>query len=72
MVKHMNSGKQIIGVVQGDAIPQQYIPQMIQWYRGGKLPIDRLVSQYHVEDYRQALEEMRDGTAIKPVLIWSG
>ena len=70
MVKHMNSGKQILGVVQGDAIPHQFIPQMIDWYRQGKLPIDRLVSQYHVEDYQQALKDMREGIAIKPVLIW--
>jgi Zn-dependent alcohol dehydrogenase len=70
MIQHMNSGKQIVGVVQGDAIPQHFVPQMIEWYRQGKLPIDKLVSQYSAKEYQRALKEMRAGIAIKPVLIW--
>lgn len=71
MADHMNSGKQIIGCVEGDAIPQEYILEMINWYREGKLPINKIVSLYPVGEYQQALEDMRIGTAVKPVLLWS-
>jgi Zn-dependent alcohol dehydrogenase len=70
MADHMNSGKQIIGCVQGDAIPQEYIIRMIRWYREGKLPVDKLVSLYAVEEYEKALEDMRNGKSTKPVLVW--
>ena len=70
MADHMNSGKQIIGCVQGDAIPQKYALEMIEWYRQGKLPVQKLISTYPVEQYQQALIDMRNGSAIKPVLIW--
>lgn len=70
MMDLMNSGKQIMGCVQGDAISQTYIPQMIDWYRKGKLPVGKLVTNYRVQDYQQALEDMRRGTTIKPVLVW--
>lgn len=70
MANHMNSGKQIIGCVQGDAIAQKYVPEMIRWYREGKLPVDRLVTQYPVAEYARALEDMKNGATIKPVLQW--
>lgn len=71
MADHMNSGKQIIGCVEGDAIPQRFIPDMIQWYRQGKLPIERIVKIYPVHQFKEALEDMRKGTCIKPVLSWA-
>jgi Zn-dependent alcohol dehydrogenase len=70
MVDHMNSGKQIIGCVQGDAIPQKFAVELIKWYRQGKLPIEKIVTRYPVEQFKQALQDMREGTAIKPVLVW--
>lgn len=70
MVDHMNSGKQIIGCVQGDAIPQKFAVELIEWYRQGKLPIEKIVTRYPVEQFKQALQDMREGTAIKPVLVW--
>lgn len=71
MVDHMNCGKQILGCVQGDATAQTYVPRMIDWFRKGPLPVDTLVSRYRVEEYQQALEDIRSGKAIKPVLIWT-
>lgn len=70
MSDHMNSGKQIIGCVQGDSVPQEYILQLIDWFRHGKLPVDKLVSLYPVADYQRALDDMREGRATKPVLVW--
>ena len=70
MADHMNSGKQIIGVVQGDAVPQEYALRMIAWYRQGRLPLHEIVKFYPVAQFQQALDEMRAGSVIKPILLW--
>ena len=70
MPAHMNSGKQIIGCVQGNAIPQEYIPKMIEWFKAGDLPLQNLVTLYEVSKFEQAIEDMRKGNATKPILVW--
>ncbi|KAF5024606.1 hypothetical protein F66182_3369 [Fusarium sp. NRRL 66182] len=70
LISFMQTGKIIRGTIEGDAIPAQYIPQMIQWYREGKFPIDKLISFYEPEDFETALEDMKSGKAVKPVIIW--
>lgn len=72
MSDHMTTGKQIIGCLLGDAVPRDFIPQMIQWYRNGQFPLDKIVTQYPAADFQQALSDMRQGITIKPVLVWSG
>ncbi|EEH34178.1 aryl-alcohol dehydrogenase [Paracoccidioides lutzii Pb01] len=64
------SGKSITGTIEGDTVSREYIPQMIQWYREGKLPLEKLVKKFEVEDFQLALEEMADGLTVKPVLVW--
>nr|RBR00341.1 hypothetical protein FVER53263_13838 [Fusarium verticillioides] len=46
LVTFMQTGKVIRGTIEGDAIPAEYLPRMVQWYREGKLPIDKLISYY--------------------------
>ena len=67
----MTTGKQLIGAVEGGAYPPEYVPKMIQWYREGKFPIDKLMKFIPAEDFEQGLQEMKDGSTIKPILVWS-
>ena len=39
----------------------QLIPQLIQLYRGGKFPIDRVSKTYPAESVDEAIEDMRTG-----------
>ena len=66
----MVAGKQFIGAVEGHAYPKEYVPKMIQWYREGRFPIDRLMKFLPADDFEQGLKEMHEGTTIKPVLLW--
>ncbi|KAF2733117.1 NAD(P)-binding protein [Polyplosphaeria fusca] len=66
----LGPGKMIRGCIEGDAKPEKYIPQMIQWYREGKLPIEKLIKEYKAGDFAQALGDMHNGSTIKPILIW--
>jgi aryl-alcohol dehydrogenase len=61
-------GKKAIGIVQGDAVPQHFIPKMIDLYREGRFPFDRLVKYYPFTDINQAIADSRRGDTIKPVL----
>jgi Zn-dependent alcohol dehydrogenase len=70
MVDLMNSGKQILGCVQGDVIPQLYIPEMVSWYKASIFPIDKIVKFYDARDFEQALRDMRRGITVKPILVW--
>ncbi|KAH6972075.1 hypothetical protein BKA56DRAFT_646192 [Ilyonectria sp. MPI-CAGE-AT-0026] len=70
MTKFKLSGKTLLGSVQGDATPSKYIPQMIQWYREGQFPIDKLARFYKAEDINLAIQDMKTGRAVKPILVW--
>ena len=54
----------------GDAVPRDFIPQMIQWYRDGKFPIEKLVTFLPVADFPTALKGVETGEMVKPVLVW--
>lgn len=60
--------KTIVGVIEGDAIPQIFIPQLIEYYKAGKFPFDKLVKFYDFEDIDQAFEDSKTGKTIKPIL----
>ena len=61
-------GLRIVGTNQGDAIPRVFIPQLIALYRAGRLPIDKLVTDYAFDQINEAAEASLSGKAIKPVL----
>ncbi|MEH0420782.1 NAD(P)-dependent alcohol dehydrogenase [Streptomyces sp. B21-083] len=61
-------GGSVRGVVQGDSVPQLFIPQLIDMYRAGIFPFDRLLSHYDFDDINTAVADTRQGKAIKPVL----
>ncbi|KAH7007109.1 chaperonin 10-like protein [Ilyonectria destructans] len=48
LITFMQTGKILRGTIEGDATPSEYIPQMIEWYREGNFPIDKLVKFYAV------------------------
>jgi aryl-alcohol dehydrogenase len=61
-------GRTVRGIVQGDAVPQLFIPALIEMYRKGDFPFDRLVRFYDFDEINQAVEDTRAGQIIKAVL----
>ena len=61
-------GRQVRGIVQGDAIPQVFIPRLVELQRSGKFPFERLVRFYDFEDINQAFADSSKGDVIKPIL----
>jgi aryl-alcohol dehydrogenase len=60
--------RKLQGIVGGDAAPQFFIPMLIDYYRQGRLPFDRLIRFYRFEEIATAFADMQRGDAIKPVL----
>lgn len=61
--------KDIRGNHQGSSIPELFIPQLIDLWRRGVFPFDRLLSRtYRLADVNQAVADMERGEVIKPVI----
>ena len=55
-------------IIQGDAIPQILIPQIVDLYLQGRFPIDRLIEYYPLEQINEAVTASEQGAVIKAVL----
>ncbi len=64
----LQNGRTVRGCIQGDSVPEQFIPHLIDLYRAGKLPVERIVTFYNFADINQAVADSIAGKAIKPVL----
>jgi aryl-alcohol dehydrogenase len=64
----LSEGRKTHGIIQGDAVPQQFIPRLIELYRAGQFPFDRLEKFYTFRDINKAISDSRRGAAVKPVL----
>lgn len=65
----MPTGRMIRGTIEGDAVPREFIPQMIGWYREGLLPLEKLVQTYPFAAINEAAADMDAGRVVKPVLL---
>ena len=62
------NGRTVRGVLGGDAIPDLFIPKMIELYSQGRFPFDKLIRFYPFDDINKAVEDMEKGLVIKPIL----
>jgi len=61
-------GRRVISVIQGDAVPQHFIPELIELYQAGHFPFDRLVKFYRFSEINLAMADAKRGDTVKPVL----
>ncbi len=64
----LTEGRKVLEIIEGDAIPQRFIPRMIELYQAGQFPFDRLLKFYRFVEINQAMADARHGDTIKPVL----
>ncbi|MFD5558597.1 NAD(P)-dependent alcohol dehydrogenase [Streptomyces sp. NPDC127068] len=65
----VSMGRTIHGIIEGDSVPHILIPRLVSLWEGGRLPFDRLIRTYPLDDIRQAEEDMRAGEVVKAVLL---
>ncbi|HVU42835.1 MAG TPA: NAD(P)-dependent alcohol dehydrogenase, partial [Xanthobacteraceae bacterium] len=64
----LQQGRTVRGVVQGDSIPREFIPQLIDLILVGKFPMEKMIKFFDLVDINLAAAESSAGLAIKPVL----
>jgi aryl-alcohol dehydrogenase len=62
-------GKSVVGVLEGDSVPGEFIPALIDLWSAGRLPIERLIEQFPLSAINDAEEASLSGRVVKPVLI---
>ena len=66
--RELPENRKILAIIQGDSIPQRFIPRLIKLWRDGKFPFDRLIRFYPFEDINRAIADVENGRTIKAVL----
>ncbi|SES46735.1 aryl-alcohol dehydrogenase [Streptomyces sp. yr375] len=61
-------GRRVVGIVEGEGVPQSFVPALIRLYRQGRLPFDQLITRYPLERINEAIDDMKAGRVTKPVL----
>jgi len=68
-VTHLfTAGRVIRGIVEGESVPSQFLPRLIDLWRRGEFPVDRMMTYYDFDQIDQAARDAEAGTVIKPVL----
>lgn len=69
MFAMLAGGRQLRGILGGDAHPGLFIPKLTDYWRQGRFPFDRLLSFYPFAEIDRAFADAHSGKAIKPVLL---
>lgn len=70
MIAPYIKGLGIKNICEGDSEPKVFIPQMIEMFKAGQLPVDRLIQQFPFEQINEAMAASENGSVIKPVLVF--
>ncbi len=67
---HLLFGKSLIGVIEGDAIPSEFIPRMISLYKEGRFPFDKLIETFPFSHINEAIDAAHHGKVTKAVVVF--
>lgn len=63
------SGLTIKGIIEGDSHPDIFIPELMDHYKSGRLPVDKLIKTYPLSEIDKAVDDHHSGDCVKAVLI---
>lgn len=64
------SGITISMVIEGDAVPKEFIPRLINLHQQGAFPFDKLTKTYAFDDINTAFEDSANGSTLKPIITF--
>ena len=67
-MRTLQQGRVVRGCIQGESVVKEFLPRLVELFRAGKLPVDRLVRHYEFAAINDAVRDMLSGATIKPVL----
>ncbi|WP_206377583.1 aldehyde dehydrogenase family protein [Sphingobium sp. TB-6] len=63
------NGRTLTRVIEGNAVPQRFLLRLIELWRRGDLPLERIVQTFDLEQINAAERASCDGSVIKPVIV---
>ncbi len=62
-------GRTLRGIIEGDSIPDIFIPRLVALWKQGRFPFDKLITKYPLTEIDKAAHDSENGTVLKAVLI---
>ena len=62
------NGRTITGIVEGDAVSDILLPVLIDLYKQGRMPFDKMITYYPFEKINEAVADAEKGKTLKAVL----
>ena len=69
MAHALNTGLTVMGIIEGDSVPDEFIPELVDLYRAGRFPLDALITLVPLADIEDAVHRQHEGEGIKMVLV---
>ncbi|KAM7194633.1 putative alcohol dehydrogenase [Naviculisporaceae sp. PSN 640] len=70
IMEQLTYGKEYVGCCEGDSLPAEFIPFLIEKHVKGEFPMEEFIKFYDVKEYETAIEDSKSGKVIKAVLKW--
>jgi aryl-alcohol dehydrogenase len=64
----LTGGRVVRGIVEGESVPSRFLPTLVDLWRRGRFPVDRMMQHYDFDQIDQAARDAEAGVVIKPVL----
>jgi aryl-alcohol dehydrogenase len=64
------TGVTLSAILEGDSVPQVFIPRLIALYEAGRFPFDKLIKTYEFASINEAFADSASGDTLKPVLVY--
>ncbi len=61
-------GRTLKGIVEGESVPDVFLPRLIALWQQGHFPVERIMTYYDFDEIERAAHDAEDGRVIKPVL----
>lgn len=62
-------GRTVRGIIEGDAVPDIFIPRLVELWRQGRFPFDRLIRKFPLSEIDTAAHLSETGEVLKAVLV---
>ncbi|MDF3305919.1 NAD(P)-dependent alcohol dehydrogenase [Rhodococcus sp. T2V] len=69
IINSLAMGLTITGIIEGDSVPDEFIPELVELYKAGKFPLDKLVTTFPFAKINDAIDAQHRGEVLKPVLL---
>jgi aryl-alcohol dehydrogenase len=71
VLRSLGTGKAIRGILEGESVPDIFIPQLIELNAQGRFTFEKLIKFYSLDQINQAAQDSEKGDTIKPIICLS-